>query len=167
MIGQWALLAPLSAQATAMAFDEFHFHRQRGLGSWERIGHPFDTLTMLACIAWALFTRPDVRGVACYVAFALASSLAITKDEWVHARHCSPAEHWLHSVLFLLHPIALGSVGVLWVARHAAVGDLPDWWARAAPVARWLPVAFALTGAFWIYQVTYWMVRWPRFPPTR
>jgi hypothetical protein len=158
----WALLAPLALQATAMAFDELYFHRRRGLGAWERIGHPFDTLTVLVCMGWALFTRPDRRGVACYVGLALLSSLFITKDEWVHARSCSPGEHWLHAVLFVVHPVSLASIGLLWPALHAKADELPAWLVITAPVAPWLVGQFALTAAFCLYQIVYWNSSWVR-----
>jgi hypothetical protein len=160
--GWWALLLPLGLQGLAMAFDELHFHRRRGLGAWERVGHPLDTLTVLACMVWSVFTRPTGRGIACYVGLALFSSAFITKDEWVHARECHPAEHWLHALLFVIHPMSLACIGLLWPALHAKVGELPAWLAGTAPVAPWLVGPFALTAAFFLYQIVYWNSPWPR-----
>ena len=103
---------PLALQAVAMFFDEVLFHRRRGLSRWERVGHPLDTLTVLACFAVAIAAPPVTRWLFAYVALSAFSCLFVTKDEWIHARDCSPAEHWLHAVLFVLHPIALAAVAL-------------------------------------------------------
>jgi hypothetical protein len=161
---RWGLLAPLVVQVVASGFDELYFHRRRGLGTWERIGHPFDTLTVLACMAWAMHSAPDARGIAVYVGLAIVSSLAITKDEWVHARACSPSEHWLHALLFVTHPLGLISFGLLWPALHVRRGASLDGWADAASIAPWLYAQFALTLAFCLHQIVYWNVPWPDVP---
>jgi hypothetical protein len=140
------LLAPLAVQGLAMSIDELWFHRRRGLPRWERLGHPLDTLTVIACYSWALampFARPGALGG--YVVLASFSCLFITKDEWVHAARCSPGEHWLHSVLFVLHPIVLGAAGLLW-----SMGDHRPWIAAQLGLA----LAFAL------YQLTFWRFLW-------
>jgi hypothetical protein len=172
----WALLAPLGVQAAAMLCDELYFHRKRGLGLWERVGHPLDTLTMLACIGWALLTTPTPRTMACYAIFAVLSCAVITKDEFVHTRRCSGGEHWLHAVLFVVHPLSLASVGAVWLARDRWGGGLPDWFGGSmirAPLAplpfasQLLPGQFALTAAFCLYQALYWNLPWMRRPPSR
>ncbi len=63
-VGSALLLAPLAVQGIAMAVDELHFHRRRGLGRWERLGHPLDTLTVLACIGWTLAVTPTAAHAA-------------------------------------------------------------------------------------------------------
>src|SRR5258708_33252451 len=108
-----------------MAFDELHFHRKRGLGAWERIGHPLDTLTVLACSAWAFLVRPTPGHVAVYAGLAVVSCLFITKDEGVHARRCTPGEHWVHALLFIVHPLSLGSLALLWPSLHPSVQGWP------------------------------------------
>jgi 2-polyprenyl-6-hydroxyphenyl methylase / 3-demethylubiquinone-9 3-methyltransferase len=130
------LVVPLALQAVAMAVDEGWFHRRRGLPRWERIGHPLDTLTIALCLGWLLIAGPD----AVYVALAVGSTLFVTKDEWVHARHCSPGEQWLHAVLFALHPVVLAMFALLW-------------WQGATTI---LAVQLALVLAFGVYQVVYW-----------
>ncbi|HET9958446.1 MAG TPA: hypothetical protein VFQ61_28320 [Polyangiaceae bacterium] len=133
-------LGLLALQGTIMLVDEFHFHRARGLPRWERIGHPLDTLSVLACYAVALAlpaTRPALIG---YAALAAFSCLFITKDEFVHARECQPAEHFLHALLFVLHPLVLGSAAWLWYAGNRAL-----LWGQAG-----------LTLGFLGYQVAYW-----------
>jgi hypothetical protein len=148
-----------------MAFDELHFHRRRGLRAWERIGHPLDTLTMLACMAWALLATPTPEHVAVYAGLAVLSCLFITKDEIVHARHCAPGEHWVHALLFVVHPLSLGSVALLWPALHPPVSG----WASALPViasARRIFVGqFVVTASFCVYQALYWNVRWTKRSP--
>jgi hypothetical protein len=151
---------PLALQAAVMGFDELHFHRRRGLGAWERIGHPIDTLTVLACIGWALFTPPSGYGVGTYVALAALSCIFVTKDEFVHARRCSPAEHWLHAVLFVVHPVALASVALMWPGLHATAVAVPHWLAGAKAVSGALFFQFAVTAAFCVYQAAYWNLRW-------
>lgn len=138
------LLAPLGVQGAAMVVDEGHFHRKRGLGAWERIGHPLDTLTVIACLAWTHLASPSPRAVAIYAMLAVVSCLFITKDELVHARRCSGGEHWLHAILFVVHPLALLAIGLLWsdAQRTILTGQL------------------VLTAAFCAYQTLYWNFEW-------
>lgn len=139
------LLLPLGLQGLAMAVDEGWFHRRRGLPRWERLGHPIDTLTMVACVGWLVGVAPTAPdALLVYGALAVVSTLVITKDEPVHARLCGPGEHWLHAVLFVLHPIVLAALGLLWWRGHHAI----------------LVGQLALTLAFLAYQVGYWCL-WP------
>ena len=62
------LSVPLALQALAMLVDELHFHRQRGLPRWERLGHPLDTLSVLACYALTLVAAPSDENLALYAA---------------------------------------------------------------------------------------------------
>ena len=105
MLNPLFLLLPFVLQTLCMAVDELHFHRQRGLPRWERLGHPLDTLTVVACYAWLFFTPPSTLSITVYAGLSVFSSLFITKDEWVHNRYCGPAECWLHTLLFILHPL--------------------------------------------------------------
>ncbi len=153
----WALLAPLAVQSTAMGVDEFHFHRKRGLGRWERVGHPLDTLTVLSCLGWIMLRKPSRSSVAVFVVLAIASCLFVTKDEFVHAGRCSPGEHWLHAILFLIHPISMASAALLWPALWPDVPAVTPWLAGAGTgIARALTGQFALTAAFCAYQALYW-----------
>jgi hypothetical protein len=156
----WAALAPLFVQTAAMGFDELYFHRKRGLGAWERIGHPLDTLTVLACVAWALLAAPSPAHVAVYAALALVSCLSITKDEVVHARRCSAGEHWVHALLFIVHPLSLGSVAMLWATLHAPAqgwaGVLPGpFFGRTVLLGQ-----LVVTASFCAYQAVYWNMPW-------
>ncbi len=130
----------------AMAFDEGVFHRRRGLPKWERIGHPLDTATVALAYGWLVFTSPAApHALSVYVALCVFSCLFVTKDEFVHAKVCSPAEGWLHSILFVLHPVVFLAFGLLWWRGDAA------WIVRGQLI---MTVLFAL------YQVFYWSVFW-------
>ena len=140
-------LVPIGLQAVAMLVDEWFFHRRRELPRWERIGHPLDTLTIALCLGWLLVVPPSApAGLPGYLALAIASTLFVTKDEGVHARLCSPGEHWLHAVLFALHPIVLAAFALLWwLGAHAILAG-----------------QLVATLAFMTYQIVYWnLVRRP------
>jgi len=139
------LLVPAVLQAVAMLVDEGWYHRRRGLPRWERLGHPVDSLSVALCYAWLLWTRPgEPHALPVYVALAFASSLLVTKDEPVHARRCEPGEHWLHAVLFVLHPIVFVAAAALW-------------WMGV----RWVVAAqLALTVGVMTYQLVYWSLLW-------
>src|SRR5689334_19220146 len=109
----WRLIfIPFVIQGIAIALDEICFHRKRDLPKWERIGHPLDTLSVLACLLFILFVPYSSGGVLKgYIALAIFSCLMVTKDEFVHKHHCPAAEHWLHALLFLNHPALLTALG--------------------------------------------------------
>lgn len=140
-------VVPVALQAVAMIADEVWFHRRREIPRWERIGHPLDTATIALCLAWLLATPPQ-HGWALdvYVALAIASTLFVSKDEWVHAKLCTAGEQWLHSLLFALHPIVLAAFGI-------------TWWTGETPL---LAGQLVVTALFLIYQVVYWNVIEPR-----
>jgi len=144
------LVLPAVLQGIVMGFDEGWFHRRRGLPRWERLGHPLDTLTTAACFAWLVSVPASTAGaVETYIGLSVFSCLFITKDEFVHARVCSPVEHWLHALLFVLHPIVLLSFG--WI-----------WWS-GGPL--WvLEAQLLLTVAFLTYQILYWSIYWEPKP---
>jgi 2-polyprenyl-6-hydroxyphenyl methylase/3-demethylubiquinone-9 3-methyltransferase len=137
------LLAPLAIQGAVMLIDELVFHRRRGLPRWERIGHPLDTLTVAAALGWLIAVPPSRPALSVYVGLAVFSTLFVTKDEAVHARLCGAGEHWLHALLFALHPIVLGALGILW-------------WTGAHPTV--LSIQLFATLAFGLYQAIYWNV---------
>ena len=115
------LLFPALLQMVAMSFDELVFHRKRGLPKWERLGHPLDTLSTIACYTWLVCTAPNSpHGLAVYVALCSFSCLFITKDEFIHAQLCEPTETWLHALLFVLHPIVFMGFGAIWYFGLAA-----------------------------------------------
>lgn len=132
---------PLGAHAVLMLVDEFFYHNQRGLSRWERWGHPMDTLTVLIPTATLLFaplSPPDLA--AAYIGMAAFSSLFVTKDEWVHSRECTAGEQWIHSVLFVLHPVFFWCI---WNMAHAGL--------RGA-----VQILFASQVLFFTYQIARW-----------
>ncbi|HLV64787.1 MAG TPA: hypothetical protein VKY73_03210 [Polyangiaceae bacterium] len=140
------LLAPAALQAVVMLGDELHFHRRRGLPRWERWGHPLDTASVLACYGVALLAPPVSPFTVVYAALVVVSCLLVTKDEFIHARRCSAAEHHLHAILFLLHPVVLAAAFTLWMeGSRRALGAL-----------------FALTLVFGVHQLVFWNVPWMR-----
>jgi hypothetical protein len=151
----WRLaILPFLIHAAAMFVDEAWFHRRRGLPRWERLGHPLDTLTVVACYAILLAAPPGRAGLIAYLSAAAFSCLFITKDEWVHARHCSPGEMWLHAFLFVLHPVLLGIAGA-WRFLPPAVPDPAHGFFGAFLIGQ-----TAVTAAFLGYQLLYWNGPW-------
>ena len=119
-------LLPFALQGLAMGVDEFALHRRRAVPRWEWLGHLLDTLVFLGCLAIPLALRPAPANLRVYGALAAGSCLLVTKDEWIHRRLCSGTEHWLHAVLFILHPVVLAATGCLWLgAGGAALGAVP------------------------------------------
>ena len=145
-----ALALPFVLQAAAMTVDEFVCHRRRGLPRWERVGHPLDALTSMAAYSWLLATRPSRRHLAGYAVLVTVSCLFVTKDEKVHASRCTPGEHWLHAVLFMLHPVVFIAAGYAW-------------WHRLPRVLILTPLA--LTGTLATHQLVHWRRPCPETPP--
>ncbi|MCL2777787.1 MAG: hypothetical protein FWD73_07260 [Polyangiaceae bacterium] len=166
MIPTWLLLAPIAVQAPLMLMDEFYYHHGRGLGRWERIGHPLDTLTVIVCIAWTFVSEPTPRAIAVYAALAFASCVFVTKDEFVHAGACTPGEQWLHAMLFVGHPLCLASIGLAWPALHFSGAELPAYLEDTSndrlPLITILVAQFLATIWFCLYQTFYWNFLWSR-----
>jgi hypothetical protein len=137
-------LLPFGLQGLAIAIDEFCFHRNRGLPLWERISHPIDTFALLLCLLYPLSVGFSPHALRVYVALCVLSCLSITKDEFVHTEHCTALEHWLHAILFVLHPIVLCEVGWLWRSPS---------YDFARPFLVCISVG---AGTFLFYQLTYW-----------
>ncbi len=104
-----------------------------------------DTLSLCICLAWCVFVPYSSAALSFYIGLALVSCLLVTKDEWVHARLCTPGEQWLHALLFILHPIVLINLGWIW-----AHSELQQTYLKA------LEIITAITGLYFIYQVVYW-----------
>lgn len=132
---------PFIIQGLCMFVDEFYFHEKRGLGKWERLGHPFDTITVLSCYGYLIWFNPSEM---IYVSLCAVSCLFITKDEFVHRRDCTSYEHWLHSLLFLLHPICFVAAYMLWQQNDFAA----------------LKIQFSIICLFLIYQTLRWSTKW-------
>jgi len=151
------LFLPFPLQMICIAVDEIHFHRRRGLPRWERLGHPVDTLTVLACFCWLLGTVPSSYSLAGYASLSVFSCLFVTKDEMVHSKYCGSGEHWLHAVLYIMHPLVLLSAGLLWLAGRQ---QPLTWIHRNGFERKFLLAIMLITLVFGLYQLIYWNFIW-------
>ena len=140
--------APFLLQGLLMGVDELYCHRRRVLNRWERWGHPVDTLVFSSCLAFLYFAEPGRWQLMLFALLGLVSSLMISKDEWQHRELCSGFENWLHSLLFMLHPVLLIWAGYLWWTRQPQAGAV-------------IGASVLLSLAFFLYQLLYWNV-WNR-----
>lgn len=145
------LWIPFCVQIFAMMFDEFYFHWKRGLPKWERIGHPLDTLSIVAAIGYIVVVPYSRSALLPYILLAILSCLLVTKDEWVHRKHCNGKEQWLHALLFLNHPLVLLAMGFLWQRQGSA--------------RSFLLIQFVMTILFCLYQIVYWNFIWKEKQP--
>ncbi len=156
------ILLPFVLQLLVISIDEFFFHVKRGLPKWERIGHPLDTLTVLACFAFILFVPYSSFYLKIYIGLALFSCLFVTKDEFVHKECCPASEQWLHALLFLNHPVVLTLAGCLWPIASGDTG--PSWLSALIPHVKTLRLFLMIqTGSivlFLVYQILYWNLLW-------
>jgi hypothetical protein len=141
------LYIPALLQGLVIVVDELFYHRRRALPAWEIVGHPLDTLTVVACYAFLLFLPPSPERLTVFIVLAAFSTLFVTKDELVHAEQCAPGEHWLHSLLFILHPTAFFCSAQLWLSGSGAI---------------FFAAQLALTSLFFLYQIFYWGIPWAR-----
>lgn len=153
----WLLMIPVALQGLAFAADELIFHRRRGLPKWERLGHPMDTLSIMVPLIFAFSSHYSVARLSVFAALGLASCLFVTKDEFVHAALCDPKEQWLHSVLFVLHPLLFVSIGILWYLEYSGIPVTPG-----GDFKMFLTGQLAFMASVFTYQILYWSVLWPR-----
>lgn len=132
---------PFIVQGLAMLIDEFYFHRKRGLALWEIVGHPLDSLTVFASYLFISIKGPTKENLNIYIALCALSCLFITKDEFVHKEVCSASENWLHSILFVVHPVCFLSAGVLWL--NGANAEI-------------IKIQPFVVLCFMVYQILYW-----------
>jgi len=149
---------PFGLQGLAMGVDEFWFHRRRTLPRGEWMGHALDTSVFLACLTCPLLLAPAASNLGLYGVLAVLSCLLITKDEFVHQRLCPGGEHWVHAVLFILHPLVLIATALLWISTGATplkgIPTPPLASARAMLLFQCLAVS-----GFLVFQVVYWSTR--------
>jgi hypothetical protein len=157
-------LVPFFVQSVLMLWDEFYFHRKRNLSNWERWGHPLDTLSFLSLLAWIQISPPNLQNLGVAVFITVFSSVFIAKDEWVHSKHSSGSESFLHALLFALHPLIL----IIFILGWLSV-DVQTWsfyfsvnmrnsFVEAQALLRW---AWIPTTGMLIHQIFYWNV-WPK-----
>lgn len=156
---------PFSLQGLAMALDEFRFHRRRPVTRWEWAGHALDTSVFLACLACPLLLPPTWPNLRLFGWLATFSCLLITKDEFIHQRLCTGAEHWAHAVLFILHPIVLMATGFLWaISGGWALPPIPI---PAPTLGVWmLKFQAGLVFGFLVFQVACGFRRRPMRAPS-
>ena len=148
------IFLPFLVQAVCIFFDEYVYHLKRGLPRWERIGHPLDTFSVLACFLFVLFIPYSPAGIKYYVGVALMSCVLITKDEFVHKHVCPASEQWLHALLFVNHSILLSVLGVLWPSLTGE--PLFTWLPNSSMIWVFLWSQTLLTALFLFYQIVYW-----------
>lgn len=152
----WLIPIPFILQTVLIAFDEFYYHRKRGLPKWERVGHPIDTLSVIACFAFVLFIPFQSQLIAGYAIFSFFSCLLVTKDEFVHKEHCSAHEQWLHSLLFINHPIVLALLGFLWPLFHQQDSLFKGLLQHEQMIQNAVWMQGIMVSIFFLYQVIYW-----------
>jgi 2-polyprenyl-6-hydroxyphenyl methylase/3-demethylubiquinone-9 3-methyltransferase len=158
MNGSVLWFLPFALQGLAMGVDEFGFHRRRTLPRWEWLGHALDTSVFLACLACPLLLPPVSAHFRIFGVLAVVSCVLITKDEFIHQRLCSGGEHWVHAVLFILHPIVLIATAVLWMSTGAAA--LAGLSAPSRDLARSILLLQGLiVSGFLAFQIVYWSSR--------
>ena len=135
------LYTPFILQGVCMLVDEFYFHEKRGLPLWEKVGHPLDTLTVVLTYSYLLFGNSNLT---VFIILASFSCLFITKDEWIHTEKCSGGEHWLHSLLFVVHPLSFISAYYL-----VAAGEVS-----------FLKIQTSVIFLFMFYQAIRWSFPW-------
>lgn len=141
------LFTPFILQAVAMVFDELYFHKKRGLGLWEKIGHPLDTLTVIISFAFIVTNTYSENNLYIFIGLAFFSSVFVTKDEFIHTEICEAKENWLHALLFVLHPMCFISAAYLWknnLYMNFIYGQL-------------VILAIVL-----FYQIFYWSITWKK-----
>lgn len=148
------IVIPFLVQGLAIFVDEFYFHIKRGLPTWEKLGHPLDSLSVLVVYVFILNFAPSNTNFWIYLGLSSFSCVFVTKDEFVHKDLCSKYELWLHAVLFLLHPIVLALAGFIWFFHQSQPAESFLW--------SILKIQAAVTGVFMFYQLLYWNLNWKR-----
>lgn len=151
------VVIPFVLQVICMAVDELYYHRKRSLPRWERLGHPLDTLTVLLCMLWVLLMAPAPPSILIYVLLSIFSCFFITKDERVHYRLCLAGEHWLHAVLFILHPLIFIGAGLLWPAVHQQAFAAMHYTGFEKAFLQGSTILIFLCS---LYQFVYWNLLW-------
>ncbi len=135
IVGLWLL------QGSLMFVDEFKFHRERGLKKWERLGHPIDSLFFLIPFLYTMtYIDTQSQNLYSFIGLCGLSCLTVTKDEFIHAEECAASEHWLHSVLFIIHPVALFGLWLAWKNNFQSI----------------IQVQSTIIFLFMLYQIIYW-----------
>lgn len=151
------LILPFVLQIVASFFDEFYFHHKRGLGLWEKLGHPLDTITVLVCYIFVITSTASPTNIGIYICLAVFSCLFITKDEFVHHEKSGAEEQWLHSVLFILHPITLIIIPLYWIDPNQ-FGFISL--SEHNTLQTFIEIQLVMICLYLSYQVFYWNISW-------
>lgn len=138
------LYVPFCLVSLLMGYDEI-LHQRRGLGAWEKLGHPIDTLTVFVPLSYIALNEYTYHRLVVFIILAAFSCLIITKDEFIHSRECEAIENWIHSMLFILHPIIFATSALIW---------------KYHPEDHFLTFQAIAVGVFMIYQVIRWSFSW-------
>ena len=153
MTGGWLWFLPFALQSLAMGVDELGFHHGRAVPRSEWLGHALDTSVFLVCLGCPLLLAPTAAHMQGYAVLAVLSCLLVTKDEVRPHLACKGGEHWVHALLFLLHPVVLASTACLWAAPRFVLPGFP---LPAAPQAReMLCFQAGLVGVFLGFQLCF------------
>ncbi len=144
---QTLLILPFAVQGLAMFFDEFYFHHRRGLGPWEIVGHPLDSLSVFICYWFLTQSTYNEANLLVYIGLTVFSCALVTKDEFVHTELCEARENWLHALLFVLHPICFLSAGFMWALKLNLDFILIQ--------------SYVVLG-FMFYKIIYWGLKWKK-----
>lgn len=113
----WAQLlgfiSPFMLQGLVFFWDE-QLHKKRGLPLWEIVGHPLDTFFTLSFFLFIVRVPFSAYNSLLLLSLGIISCFSNSKDEFIHSQICTPLEMWLHSLLFMLHPILLIWGGLWW-----------------------------------------------------
>jgi hypothetical protein len=156
------LILPFVLQGIAMMVDEFYFHQRRGLGRWERIGHPMDSASVLIAFGILVFMPFEKTALWLFAAAFVVSNLLVTKDEFVHQKECVPAECWLHSLLFILHPLVLLGAALTWYLVFTPSSQL---WREISffnvdELRLWIKLQTGIIFLCFACQTVYWNILW-------
>ncbi|MBI1766441.1 MAG: hypothetical protein HYR56_33965 [Acidobacteria bacterium] len=156
MLNSYYFVIPFVLQVLWIAVDEFYCHHQRKLPRWERIGHPLDTITVLACLFWVLYVPITATSVRVFIGLSIFSSLFVLKDDEVHFKECGVFERWLHTLVLTLHPVVLLCAGLLWPALQGTTGHFYDLIQYHGFEHSFLVFETAMIVLFLFYQTIYW-----------
>lgn len=151
----YILLIPFAIQAVAVFIDEFYFHHQRGLGLWERLGHPFDTLSVISVYVFCLLAPYTFLNLIFGISIATFSCIFVTKDEFVHKKLCAAEEQWLHSILFLVHSLTSFILIGFWYLNQKSIPTLFS-------IKSFFSIQILILILFMIYQIVYWNLFYPK-----
>lgn len=138
------LYVPFILVTLLMGYDEV-LHKRRGLGPWEKLGHPIDTLTVFAPLSFITINEYSYHRLIIFIILGAFSCLVVTKDEFIHTQECEAIENWVHSMLFILHPMIFAASAIIW---------------KYHPEDDFLTVQAIGVGVFMIYQVIRWSFSW-------